>query len=220
MLRIITLLLLLALSVSVNAQASPLLTIVQRPLLISEHRLLLMKEYSLVHYGREMTAIIPQAVVIHWTAFASLEETYSFFYAEETADAEMRSVGRLNVAAHFLVGRDGTIYQLTPETFLNRHIIGLNWCAIGIENVGGVDGTEDLTAAQLAANSALIHYLCQKYPTITYVFGHYQQAYAKQAGLWHEEVDNYYAEKDDPGPAFMTALYKLLSDLPLKTFPL
>lgn len=28
---------------------------------------------------------------------------------------------------------------------MNHHIMGLNWCSIGIEDVGGVGGKEDLT---------------------------------------------------------------------------
>ena len=52
------------------------------------------------------------------------------FYAEENPRL---SYGTLNVGAQFLVGRDGAIWQLMPETALARHAIGLNWCAIGIE---------------------------------------------------------------------------------------
>ena len=74
-----------------------------------------------------------------------------------------------------MVERDGTIFRFTPETKMNRHIIGYNWCAIGIENVGGVNGQEDLTSAQLTANVELIRYLHEKYPSIRYVFGHYEQ---------------------------------------------
>ena len=50
---------------------------------------------------------------------------------------ELGKADEVNVSAHFLVDRDGTIYRLMPETRLARHVIGLNWCAIGIENVGG-----------------------------------------------------------------------------------
>jgi N-acetylmuramoyl-L-alanine amidase len=203
-----------------TAQGASPPTIVQRPVLLSEHRLALMREYSRLHYGREMVRITPRAVVVHWTVLPTAEETYARFYPEETQDSEMRAAGRLNVAAHFLVDRDGTVYQLTPETYLNRHAIGLNWCAIGIENVGGASGTDDLTEAQLAANGALIRQLYRKYPTITHVLGHYQQDQARQASLWREDVDGYYAEKIDPGPRFMAGLARLLGDLPLRTLPL
>jgi N-acetylmuramoyl-L-alanine amidase len=84
------------------------------------------------------------------------------------------------LASQFMVDRDGTIYRLMPETALARHIIGYNWCAIGIENVGGANNKkEDLTPAQLKANIKLIRYLHAKYPTIQYVFGHYQQVTAQ-----------------------------------------
>ena len=118
----------------------------------------------------------------------------------------------MNVASHFIVDRNGQIYRLTPENVLNRHIIGYNWCAIGIENVGGVGGVEDLTPAQLRANIALICYLQEKYPTIKYVFGHYQQDVARASGLYRENIAGYHSEKIDPGSRFMAALRTSLSD--------
>ncbi|MBO4779201.1 MAG: N-acetylmuramoyl-L-alanine amidase, partial [Selenomonadaceae bacterium] len=127
---------------------------------------------------------------------------WKFFYAEEMPDDE----GRLNVSSQFIVGRDGTIWRLMPETKFARHAIGYNHCAIGIENVGGFGGQEDLTEAQLIANVRLIKYLHAKYPTIEYVFGHYQQDVARASGLYIEHVANYYAGKPDPGSKFMRGL--------------
>lgn len=135
-----------------------------RPIAFTDRRRRLIREYARIHYGREMETIVPQAVVVHWTASDSRDGVYRYFYNEE--NPHLRN-GTLNVASHFLVDRDGTIWQLTPETALNRHAIGLNWCAIGIENVGGVDGREDLTRAQMEANVKLIRYLRGKYPTIS-----------------------------------------------------
>ena len=166
------------------------------------HRDELIDEYTLKHYGKIYREIIPQAVVVHWTAMGTLESVWKFFYAEEMADDE----GRLNVASQFLVDRDGTIWRLMPETKFARHAIGYNHCAIGIENVGGYDGREDLTAEQLAANVRLIKYLHEKYPTIKYVFGHYQQDAARASGLYIELVKDYYAIKPDPGKIFMRGL--------------
>lgn len=99
---------------------------------------------------------------------------------------------------------------------LARHAIGLNWCAIGIENVGGARGKEDLTEAQLRANIALISYLKDKYPTLTTVLGHYEQDKAKQTDLWREDVPNYYHGKIDPGPTFMKGLREALTKKGLK----
>ncbi|MBR4903959.1 MAG: N-acetylmuramoyl-L-alanine amidase [Selenomonadaceae bacterium] len=171
-------------------------------ILWTAHRDELIDEYTLKHYGKIYREIIPQAVVVHWTAVGTLESTWKFFYAEEMDDDE----GRLNVASQFIVDRDGTIWRLMPETNFARHIIGYNHCAIGIENVGGYDGREDLTEEQLAANVRLIKYLHEKYPTIKYVFGHYQQDAARASGLYIELVEDYYAIKTDPGAKFMRGL--------------
>ena len=166
----------------------------------TEQRDKLIDDYTLKHYGKICREIVPQAVVVHWTAGGTLESNRDFF------DAETRSDGTLNVASQFLVGRDGTIWRLMPETKFARHIIGYNHCAIGIENVGGYDGQEDLTEAQLAANVRLIKYLHAKYPTIRYVFGHYQQDAARASGLYVEHVAGYRSIKIDPGKIFMRGL--------------
>ena len=166
----------------------------------TENRDRLIDEYTLKHYGKIYREIIPQAVVVHWTAMGTLESNRDFF------DSEYRDDGTLNVASQFLVGRDGTIWRLMPETKFARHVIGYNHCAIGIENVGGYNGQEDLTEAQLAANIRLIKYLHEKYPTIKYVFGHYQQNTARASGLYVENVAGYYSIKTDPGPKFMRGL--------------
>ena len=177
-------------------------------ILWTEHRDELIDEYTLKHYGKICREIVPQAVVVHWTAFGTLESVWKYFYAEEMPDDE----GRLNVASQFMVDRDGTIWRLMPETNFARHAIGYNHCAIGIENVGGYNGQEDLTEEQLAANVRLIKYLHAKYPTIEYVFGHYQQNAARASGLFIENVPDYYAGKPDPGPKFMRGLRLELED--------
>ena len=177
-------------------------------ILWTPHRDELIDEYTIKHYGMICREITPQAVVVHWTAFGTLESVWKYFYAEEMPDDE----GRLNVASQFIVDRDGTTWRLMPETNFARHIIGYNHCAIGIENVGGYDGREDLTEAQLAVNVRLIKYLHAKYPTIKYVFGHYQQDAARASGLFIEHVPDYYAIKTDPGKIFMSGLREQLEE--------
>lgn len=188
------------------------LNIIDKPIAWSNTRERLIQDYSKLHYGQVMNSIVPQVVIIHWTVFDKAEPVYRYFYPESMSN------GTLNVASHFLVDRDGTIFRLTSETALNRHAIGYNWCAIGIENVGGKDGIEDLTAAQLQANIELIRYLKQKYNTIQYVWGHYQQGQAKQSGLFIENVKGYYSSKIDPGPVFMHGLREALRDTGLKFY--
>lgn len=196
-----------------NTTAIEAPAIVDTPILQNEYRTQLQREYSLRHYGEAMTEIVPQAVVVHWTGASTVESTYHWFYKPNYSD------GTLNVASQFLVGRDGTIYRLAPETSLCRHAIGYNWCAIGIENVGGSGDTENLTEAQLEANIRLIRYLHQKYPTIGYVFGHYQQVAARASGLYRENVPGYHSIKADPGQWFMRGLRENLSQEGIVFYP-
>lgn len=175
-------------------------------------------EYSFLHYGKKIETIEPQAIVVHWTATDTAEGAYNYFYSEESTNPFHKEVGRLNVAAHFIVDRNGEIYRLTPETQMNRHTIGLNWCAIGIENVGGINGREDLTEKQLNSNLALIKYLMGKYPQIKYVLGHYQYVQTRGGPLWVENIPEYYSAKTDPGPIFMTKLMENLQSLPIRWF--
>ena len=186
--------------------------IIDRPVRLTEYRKQLTREYAFRHYGEEFTEIVPQAVIVHWTESPEADGVYDYFYKEARAD------GTLNVCSQFLVDRDGTIFRLTPETMLDRHAIGYNWCAIGIENVGGVDRKEDLTPEQLQANVLLIRYLREKYPTVQYVWGHYQQTVAEKSGLYKENVRGYFHEKADPGLKFMKALQKQLKDTGLLFF--
>ena len=188
--------------------------IIDKPLPLNENRIELTRIYSIKHYGFSQTEIIPQAVVIHWTAGSTWESAYKIFYDDMDDD------GEVNVSSQFIVDRDGTIYRLTPENFMCRHAIGYNHCAIGIENVGGVGGVEDLTDAQLSANIFLINYLRDKFPTIKYIFGHYQQVTARESNLYIEKVPNYYSIKPDPGKIFMGKLRDEFEDSDLIFFPL
>ena len=200
-----------------SAAAAPFRTVTEpvildRPVRLTEYRQQLIREYALQHYGEAFTEIVPQAIVVHWTESTDVDGVHRYFYKESRAD------GTLNVCSQFLVDRDGTIFRLTPETMLDRHAIGYNWCAIGIENVGGVKGREDLTPAQLQANVMLIRYLQEKYPTIRYVWGHYQQTAAKASGLYRECVSGYFHGKVDPGLKFMKGLQRKLKDTGLLFF--
>ena len=112
-------------STSLRTVTAPV--IIDRPVRLTEYRKQLTREYAFLHYGEEFTEIVPQAVIVHWTESPETDGVYDYFYKE------VRKDGTLNVCSQFLVDRDGTIFRLTPETMLDRHAIGYNWCAIGIE---------------------------------------------------------------------------------------
>ena len=192
-----------------------------KPISFSEHRHKMTRAYITEHYGdqRESIEMVPRMIVLHWTALNSLQSSFRAFNREELPGHRegLTDGGRLNVSAHYLVDTDGTIYQLMPDHWIARHVIGLNHVAIGIENVGGKDHDQNLTKAQVASNVKLIRYLSEKYPTITELIGHYEYRdyETSKSPLWGELVDGYRTVKSDPGPNFMKDVRRQLRDLHL-----
>ena len=183
------------------------LEIVDKPIRFGPQRIVLTQQYIKRHYGIDArtVTITPRIVVVHATAYDTLARSFQAFYPETlpATRPDIATASRLNVSAHFLVDRDGTVYRLMPETYMARHVIGLNLSAIGIENVGQTDG---LTPAQLRADIELVRYLRRKYPTIRYLIGHYEYRRFEGSPLWLEKDPHYRTIKHDPGEAFMRAL--------------
>ncbi|WP_438862651.1 peptidoglycan recognition protein family protein [Neptunicella sp.] len=200
---------------------TPDFKIIQKPILFDQQRKELTLEYMQEHYGiiQDEPTINPTMVTVHWTVIPTFEKTINAFNTATlpAARSKISTAGALNVSSQFVIDRDGTIYQLMPETTMARHVIGLNYTAIGIENIA--DGNSlPMTDAQLEANTKLIKYLAKKYP-IDYVFGHSEYQRFKGTPLWKEKDDNYLTEKDDPDAAFMQKLRSRLTHLNLKPLP-
>jgi N-acetyl-anhydromuramyl-L-alanine amidase AmpD len=105
---------------------------------------------------------------------------------------------------------------LLPETTFARHTIGLNYCAIGVENVGGPDNP--LTEKQILANAALVKYLCSKFK-IEYLIGHSEYLKFKSSSIWKELDKSYITQKGDPGDGFMKKVRAQLTELDLRDAP-
>lgn len=195
--------------------------IIQKPIQFNENRITLTREYQSQHYGiADSLNIEPKMIVLHWTAVPTLDTTFQIFNSPTLAGSSQKRdelPGNLNVSSHFLVDRDGRIYQLMPETWMARHVIGLNHYAIGIENVGGVNNEEDLTEAQAKANAFLVCYLKKKYPDIQSLIGHMDYLKYKKSPLWLEKEHAYESQKADPGPIFMNEVNKLIKNSPAET---
>lgn len=185
------------------------------PIQFDKERIALTQQYQLEHYGinSKSIAIEPKMIVLHWTCIASLKTTFRVFNPPTFPKNSPRLKelpGILNVSSHFVVDKDGTIYQLMPDNWMARHVIGLNHYAIGIENIGGINNQDDLTDAQVKANAFLVCYLKKKYPEINYVIGHNDYLNFKNSPLWLEKDPNYQTDKYDPGPTFVNRVKKLI----------
>lgn len=193
--------------------------IIDKPITWNEEREDLSLKYLKDRHGleQETASIDPKIVVVHWTAIDNIEVTFDVFNpATLGGRADLSGASNLNVSSQFLIDRDGTIFRLLPDTTFARHTIGLNYLAIGIENIGSDD--MPLTKVQLNANEELIRYLERKY-AIDYVIGHHEYQNFQSTDLWKEADPDYRTVKTDPGEAFMKKLRKNLADLNLKPIP-
>ena len=197
-------------------------SIIQKPIIFTDKRKEMTKAYIKKHYGLEVKDITikPIAIVLHWTAVMDFKDSFKRLNPEILLSdrKDISKASALNVSAHYLVKRDGTIYQLMPDNWMARHTIGINYSSIGIENVGGKDNKdEDLTSAQVEANAKLVKYLRFKYPKIEYLIGHYEYEKMQKTEMWLEKDKNYRTKKSDPGKKFMEAVREKVKILGLKS---
>ena len=200
------------------------LKIIDKPINFGTERIAMTKEYIKTHYGKTVSniEIVPKIILLHWTADMSFDKSFKRLQPQKlfTDRKDIAKASLLNVSAQFLVARDGTIYRLMPETWMARHVIGLNYSSIGVENVGGEGNKkDDLTPAQRRSNIALIKYLKAKYPSIEYLVGHHEYKQMESTSLWLEKDKGYRTNKSDPGAKFMAEMRKAVKYLKLKTPP-
>jgi N-acetylmuramoyl-L-alanine amidase len=130
-----------------------------------------MEAYAKRHYGIDTWRLEhPHVIVEHYTASNSFLSTYSYF-AQDTPDAELGELP--GPCSHFIIDRDGTIYQLVRLKTMCRHTVGLNWTSFGIEHVGTSDEQILGDAAQLNASLALTLWLMSTFQIqLRNVIGH------------------------------------------------
>ncbi len=198
--------------------------IIDKPIDFGPERIAMTKAYIKSHYGKnvENIEITPKIIILHWTAEMDFDKSFKRLQPEKLLSdrKDIVKASALNVSSQFMVARDGTIYRLMPENWMARHVIGLNYSSIGIENIGGKGNKiEDLTPAQHQANIDLVLYLKAKYPTIEYLIGHHEYRQMEHTSLWLEKDKGYRTVKSDPGDKFMADIRKGVKCLNLKAPP-
>jgi beta-N-acetylhexosaminidase len=134
---------------------------VWKPIPFSPARKAEMRAYAMRHYGIDRWRLErPRVIVEHLTVSDTFASAYNTF-APDVADSELHELP--GICAHFVVDRDGTIYQLVSLTVMCRHTVGLNWTAIGIEHVGRSDAEILRNRRQMASSLALSAWLMQHY---------------------------------------------------------
>jgi len=130
-----------------------------------------MAAYASRHYGiRTYRLTRPKVIVEHYTETSTAKAAYNTF-APDVSDSELHELP--GVCAHYVVARNGTIYQLVPLAYMCRHTVGLNYTAIGVENVAYSDRQILRNKRQLRATMRLTGWLrCRFRIAVGNVIGH------------------------------------------------
>ena len=112
------------------ALSAPAPAIVADPIPYGRGRRGQMAAYSKRHYGTASARLRPKVVVLHFTAGSTYRSAWETFASNDPNRGELPGT-----CAHFVVDKDGTIYQLVRLSLRCRHAIGVNHVALGIEMV-------------------------------------------------------------------------------------
>lgn len=143
--------------------------------------------YSSPNYNVRAEGKSINMVIIHYTDMISAEAAF-----ERLCDPESK------VSAHYLIDKDGQIYQLVDDTHRAWHAGVSSWdgetdinsCSLGIEldNLGHTHGPESFSNGQIQALLSLLAELVNRYKI------------PPQRILGHSDVAP--GRKIDPGPLF------------------
>ena len=130
-----------------------------------------MAAYSKHHYGQYKWRLNnPQLIVEHYAAAGSISAIFNTFRTDQP-DVEFHELP--NVCSHFAVSASGAVYKFVPPTIRCRHVVGLNYTAIGIEHVGFSDQDILNRPAQLNGSLQFTQWLrCRFGIPVSQVIGH------------------------------------------------
>ena len=150
-----------------------------------------MREYAETHYGIDSYHIVgPHLVIWHFTASATFQSVWNTF-ADDVPDVQYHVLPQ--VCAQFVIDTNGTIYQLVPLDIMCRQVVGLDYTAIGIENVGFSDRQVMDDKAQYHSALELTRWLrCKFKLPVKNVIGHNESLsspyYIEHAASWRGQT--------------------------------
>ena len=173
--------------------------IVSKPIPFGEARKAETAAYARRHYALSTWRLVrPRVIVEHYTASSTFASAYATFAADR-ADPELHELP--GTCAHFVIDRDGAIYQLVSLTTICRHTVGLNYTAIGIEHVGRSDSEILGNTPQLGASLRLTVWLMGRFGIqLRNVIGHNESLtspyHRERVAAWRCQTHGDWIRKD------------------------
>lgn len=125
-----------------------------------------MAAYAKRHYGTYTYAFAnPKHVLLHFTVTRNYRSTWDWMAANAASPGNAGTKKeKPGACTHFVIDKNGKIYQLAPLNIMCRHVVGLNNRAVGIEFVEMTSARNILNRPkQLAAGRALVRWLQSEY---------------------------------------------------------
>jgi N-acetylmuramoyl-L-alanine amidase len=159
-----------ALALAISLAVAPKPHVIWKPIPFGPRRKAEMAAYAEKHHGIHSWRLQPKVIVEHYTASDSFSSAWSTFAANEP-DPELHELP--GDCAHFIIDRNGRVYQLVRLDIMCRHTVGLNYVAVGIEHVGTSDAEILHDKAQIRASLELTAWLVGRFHIkVRNVIGH------------------------------------------------
>jgi beta-N-acetylhexosaminidase len=129
------------------------------------------RRYAKRHYGIDDHRLVdPRVIVLHLSVTDTAQAVFDTF-APNRPDAELGELP--GVCTHYVVAKNGFIFQLVSRRLMCRHTVGLNYTSFGIEHVGRSEVGVFARRPQLQASLRLVAWLQDRYGIRTRnVIGH------------------------------------------------
>jgi N-acetyl-anhydromuramyl-L-alanine amidase AmpD len=173
------------------------------------------RAYFQRHTGHPTLTLQPTILVMHYTACSTFEAAWSVFYGGANMSAGDRGTVWGHPSVHFMIDRDGTIYQLMPLDRRATGTYGVNHCALQVEMVAANEADLVNNPDLLKASFRLARMLTRKFAIpLSKVYGHYDVSagvsvvpeYLDKADSVHPTSYPASSARTDPGPVYMSWL--------------
>ena len=153
-----------------------------------------------VSFGMRTTSLRDiNSIIVHSVYNASGGDIYDI-------DLIINQFARYHVSSHYVIGRQGTIYQLVSEKNVSFHAgqsslpdghQGVNLCSIGIELMDSIGSSP--TEEQIRALTELVRDINRRYP-IKFVLRHSDIAPGRKTDPWNMDWEDFMSRISDKGP--------------------
>lgn len=132
------------------------------------------------------------AVIIHSVFNAAEGDKYN-------VDLIIKQFSRYRVSSHYIIGRDGTIYQLVPEKNISFHAgrsqlpdgrTSVNSCSLGVELITSKDSLDAPTEKQIKSLVTLTKDIKSRHK-IKYVLRHSDIAPGRKTDPWNMNWEDF-----------------------------